>query len=397
MVVEVSKKPVAETFDNSVGIVEQQYVTVAETPDEYLELECGTRFGPVTVAYETYGRMNAEKSNVILLCHALSGSAHAAGYHGELGRNPGWWENSIGPGKAFDTDKYFIISSNILGSCYGTSGPPSVNPSTGNPYGIDFPVITIGDMVQVQRMMLDKLGIPHLLAVGGGSIGAMQTLEWMMRYPDRVSSGLVIAGTSRISAQCIAFNAVGRNSILTDKNWNNGDYYGKALPAEGLAIARMVGHITYLSDESMHAKFGRRLRKSDKVSYALSQEFQVESYLDHQGNKFVERFDANAYLYISKAMDYFDAAQSHGQGQLDEAFEKIKSRVLVVSYSSDWLFPPYQSREMVDALIQKHKDVTYINIDTPCGHDAFLLEVDIQSKIIRNFLGATYDRQKRTS
>ncbi len=375
------------TQDNraSVGVVQARSLTL----EQALELDCGESLGPITVAYETYGRLRGRGDNAVLICHALSGSAHAAGFHGELGHSPGWWEDAIGPGKAFDTDKYFIICSNVLGGCSGTTGPASLNPATGKPFGIAFPVVTIGDMVQVQRALLAALGLDHLLAVAGGSLGGMQALEWALRYPGFAKSALVIASTPRLSAQSIAFNAVGRNSILSDEHFAGGDYYGKEIPATGLAIARMIGHITYLSDEAMHAKFGRALKGRGEFSYGFGQEFSVETYLDHQGSKFVERFDANSYLLMTKAMDYFDAAQSWGSGSLAQALARVASRVLVLSFSSDWLFPPYQSLELVDALLSCHKDVTYLQVESQAGHDAFLLEVDAVAAILGRFLAAT--------
>jgi len=369
----------------SVGVTQ----TLSLTLDRALELDCGEKLGPITVAYETYGRLQGRGDNAVLICHALSGSAHAAGFHGELGHSPGWWEDAIGPGKAFDTDKYFVICSNVLGGCSGTTGPASVNPATGKPWGIHFPVVTIGDMVQLQKALLDHLGLERLLAVAGGSLGGMQALEWALRYPGFARSALVIASTPRLSAQSIAFNAVGRNSILSDEHFAGGDYYGKEIPATGLAIARMIGHITYLSDEAMHAKFGRALKGSGEFSYGFGQEFSVETYLDHQGSKFVERFDANSYLLMTKAMDYFDAAQAWGEGSLAQALSRVASRMLVLSFSSDWLFPPYQSLELVDALLARHKDVTYLQIESQAGHDAFLLEVDAVAAILSRFLAAT--------
>ncbi len=376
----------------TVGIVKTHYITVTENHNDYIRLDSGKKFGPITVAYETYGKLNENKNNVVLVCHALSGDAHAAGYHVEIGKKPGWWENAIGPGKAIDTNKYFVICSNVLGGCAGTTGPSSINPETGKPYGSSFPVVTIGDMVKVQKRLLDKLKIKQLLAVIGGSMGGMQALEWTLHYPEMCNSGIIIAATSRLSPQSIAFNAVGRNAIITDQNWEGGNYYGKKVPADGLAIARMIGHITYLSDESMHKKFGRRLQYKNKFSYDFSKEFQIESYLEHQGTKFVERFDANSYLYVTKAMDYFDVAQVYGRGSLVRAFERIRSRILVISFTSDWLFPPYQSKEIVNALMKHKKDVTYVNIESSYGHDAFLLEIETEAKIVSKFLDATFQK-----
>ena len=381
---------------SSVGIVETKYVELVKDKKEYIKLDCGKDFGPITVAYETYGNLNREKTNAVLVCHALSGTAHAAGYHGSIGNNVGWWDEAIGPGKAIDTDKYFVICSNVLGGCAGTTGPSSINPQTGKPYGASFPVITIGDMVKVQKLLIDYLGIPKLLGVIGGSMGGMQALEWALRYPDSVCSSIVIAAPARLSPQSIAFDAVGRNAIIRDENWNKGDYYGKSVPSVGLSIARMIGHITYLSDEAMHKKFGRRLQSKNQLGFDFSKEFQVESYLDYQGNKFVERFDANTYLYVTKAMDYFDVAMTYGEGDLEKAMEKIKSRMLILSFTSDWLFPPYQSWEMVSALLKLKKDVSYFNIETDCGHDAFLLEIEKEEEIISSFLDATFSNMEKS-
>lgn len=374
---------------NSVGIVQTKLFSFAENKEDFLLLDSGRHFGPITVAYETYGTLNQSKSNAILVCHALSGDAHAAGFHGKEGHKPGWWEDAIGPGKAIDTDEHFVICSNVIGGCSGTSGPASIDPNTGKHYGSSFPVVTIGDMVKVQKVLVDHLGIKRLLSVIGGSMGGMQALEWTLRYPDMACSAIVIASTSKLSPQSIGFDAVGRNAIISDENWRGGNYYGKEIPAKGLSIARMIGHITYLSDESMHKKFGRRLQSKEAFSYDFSREFQVESYLDYQGNKFVERFDANSYLYVTKAMDYFDAAMAYGDDSLEKAVERIKARMLVLSFTSDWLFPPYQSKEIVDALLKRNKDVTYFNIESSYGHDAFLLEFETEAKIMRGFLSAT--------
>ncbi len=371
---------------NDIGVVETQYLSLSEMGVKEIALESGAKIGPVTVAYETYGTLNETRSNAILICHALSGDAHAAGYHKEIGHKPGWWNDAIGPGKAFDTSRYFVVCSNVLGGCQGTTGPSSLNPKTGKPYGTTFPVITIGDMVQVQWYLMKHLGITKWLSVAGGSMGGMQALEWALRYPEHVHSAMVIASTGRLSPQSIAFNAVGRNAIISDPNWQNGDYYGKAVPEKGLSIARMIGHITYLSEVSMEKKFGRKLQNKSEFSFDFSTEFAVESYLHHQGQKFVERFDANTYLYVTKAMDYFDVAAKYGKGSLKEAMKRIASRMFLLSFSSDWLFPPSQTQELVDALIANHKDVTFYNIDSSYGHDAFLLEVEKESSLIQRFL-----------
>jgi homoserine O-acetyltransferase len=283
-----------------------------------LSLDCGETLAPVEVAYETYGTLNASKSNAILILHALSGDAHAAGVSHETGK-PGWWDSMIGPGKGFDTDKYFMVCSNVLGGCLGTTGPSSINPATGCPFALSFPGITIRDMVRLQKMLIDHLGIERLLAVTGGSMGGMQTLEWAVSYPEMVAATIPIATTARHSAQQIAFNEVGRQAIMADPDWSEGNYYGKKPPARGLAVARMVGHITYMSDESMREKFGRRLRDRLAYGFDFSIDFEVESYLRHRGNQFVDRFDANSYLYMTRAMDYFDLAADHG-GRLANAF-----------------------------------------------------------------------------
>ncbi len=357
--------------ENTVGLVETRTIRVVEQ-DNPLLLDCGKKLGPIDVAYETYGQLNQAGDNAILICHALSGNAHVAGYHNAADEKPGWWESMVGPGKGIDTNKYFVICSNFLGGCSGTTGPSCINPETGRPYGLDFPIITIADMVRVQKLLLDALGIKHLLAVLGGSIGGMQVLQWAIAYPDMMAAAIPIATTTHLGAQSIAFDAVGRNAILADANFADGQYHEKGVPAQGLAIARMIGHITYLSEEGMRQKFGRQLRSADRYSYEFNSEFAVETYLDHQGQSFVERFDANSYLYITKASDYFDLPRDYGS--LEEAFASVKARFLVVSFSSDWLFTPVQSEAMVDALVANGKDVSYCNIASSYGHDAFLLE-----------------------
>lgn len=365
--------------DNSVGIVETKCLNI----EDKISLESGIEFAPVTVTYETYGILNKNKDNAILILHALSGDAHAAGYHSAEDKKPGWWDDMIGPGKAFDTNKYFIISSNFLGGCGGTTGPSSISPETGKPYGISFPIITIEDMVKVQKKLIDFFDIKKLV-VAGGSMGGMQAMEWVINYPEIVKSVIVIASTSRLSAQGIAFNEVGRNAIIYDPNWNGGNYYNSEYPSRGLAIARMIGHITYLSEESMHEKFGRKLQDKASLEFNFDINFQVESYLRHQGKSFVDRFDANSYLYITKAMDYFDIQQKYGS--LTEAFKNSKSKFLVISFTSDWLFTPSHSKEIVKALMKIDKEVTYCELESPYGHDAFLLEYEQQTKIIKNFL-----------
>jgi len=353
-----------------------------------LPLDSGASIGPVEIAYETWGALNEARSNAILVLHAFSGDAHAAGI-GEDGK-PGWWDSMIGPGKAFDTDRYFVICSNVLGGCRGTTGPASQNPSTGSPYGLTFPVITIGDMVRLQRMLIDSLGIPRLLAVSGGSMGGMQALEWAVSYPDRVVTAIPIATTSRHSAQQIAFNEVGRQAIMADPNWNNGDYYGKDLPGRGLAVARMVGHITYMSDHSMREKFGRRLRGKEEFGFDFEVDFEVENYLRYRGNQFVNRFDANSYLYISKAMDYFDLTS--GKASLAVAMGPARARFLVISFSSDWLYPSYQSQEIVRALRARNCDVAYVELQSNYGHDSFLVDNDEQAALVRGFLSSSFEK-----
>ena len=343
-----------------------------------IALDAGTTLAPVDVAYETYGELNAAKSNAILILHAFSGDAHAAGIDKDSG-NTGWWDNMIGPGKGFDTDKYYVISSNVLGGCRGTTGPISINPATGCPFAMTFPAVTIQDMVRLQKMLIDRLGIKKLLTVTGGSMGAMQALQWAVAYPDAIASAIPIAGTARHSPQQIAFNEVGRQAIMADPDWNEGNYYGHRPPARGLSVARMVGHITYMSDASMREKFGRRLRDQNQ--------FEVESYLRYRGSQFVDRFDANSYLYITKAMDYFDLANGHS---LSAAFEGVKARFLVISFTSDWLYPSYQSLEVVRALRGRNCDVAYCELPSSYGHDAFLVNVTEQAELVRGFLASTF-------
>lgn len=372
----------------SVGIVETKYFTFAEPPNE-MELDCGRTLGPITIAYETYGTLNADRSNAVLIVHALSGDAHVAGMHSPLDKKTGWWDNMVGPGKGFDTNKYFVICSNVLGGCKGSTGPSSIDPKTGKPYGATFPIITIGDMVRAQKQLVDHLGIRQLLTVAGGSMGGMQALEWMTRYPEAVRSSIVIATTHRSGAQEIAFNAVGRHAILADRAFREGNYYEDDAPAKGLSIARMLAHITYLSQASMHAKFGRTLRASDEYNYDFDSEFAVETYLDYQGEQFVNRFDANSYLYITKAIDYFDLAETYGS--LTDALARVQSETLVLSFSSDWLYPPSQSEEIVHTLTRLGKDVSYCNVQSQYGHDAFLLEFDVTARIIGGFLERVSD------
>ena len=369
----------------SVGLVAKKSHTFAEPPQP-MRLESGALLGPVTLAYETYGTLNADKSNAVLILHALSGDAHVAGYHQEGDAKPGWWEYMVGPGKGIDTNRYFVICSNILGSCMGTTGPCATNPQTGRPYGLDFPVVTIGDMVEAQRALIDHLGIPKLLAVIGGSIGGMQVLEWTVRFPERVAAAIPLATTMRHTALSIAFNEIARQAIMADPNWQQGHYYGKAKPATGLAVARMIGHVTYLSDEAMRRKFGRRLQNKEDFSFHFDVDFQVESYLRHQGSKFVERFDANSFLYITKAADYFDLEHRSGATSAVETFSRARAKFLVISFTSDWLYPTYQSRELVRALKKNGLNVSFCEIAADCGHDAFLIPNPRLTGIISSFL-----------
>ncbi len=361
-----------------------------------ITLESGIYLGPLTVAYETYGELSPAKDNAVLILHALSGDAHAAGID-EKGRL-GWWDAMIGPGKGIDTDKYFVICSNCLAGCKGTTGPPSINPATGKPYGRSFPLVTIGDMVNVQAMLVERLGIEKLLCVIGGSMGGMKALDWAVRYPDRVRSSVVIAATARLSPQGIAFDWVGRNAIYSDpvRVEPAGDSGGGAERAgRGLAVARMIGHITYLSEETMEAKFGRKRRLTDVNGYRYSLgengggggEFEVESYLEHQGSSFMQRFDEDSYIIITKAIDYFDMEWSYGT--LSAAFRNILAKMLVISFSSDWLYPTSMSLAIVRALQAEKKDVSFVELDLPYGHDSFLVNAGMPplTRIIRGFLG----------
>jgi homoserine O-acetyltransferase len=367
---------------------ETKYFTFAQPPDESV-LESGEKLGPITLAYETYGKLNQQKSNAILVLHALSGDAHAARlYTGDP--NPGWWDNFIGPGKGLDTDKYFVICSNNIGGCRGSTGPSSINPKTGKPYGTDFPIITIGDMVNAQRRLVDHLGIDKLLSVIGGSMGGMQVLQWMVSYPDRIRSAIPIATTMKHTPQQIAFNEVGRQAVMADPNWKKGHYYGGAVPAKGLAVARMIGHITYMSDVSMAEKFGRRFR-ANKEPYKFGAEFEVEGYLRYRGDNFVKRFDANSYLYITKAIDYFNILNGK---HLADIFKGLKAKVLVIAFKSDWLYPAYQSQEIVKACKLAGVDATYCEINSTYGHDAFLLEIEEEGDLVKHFLNTVSNGNK---
>lgn len=378
----------------SVGLVEKKYFTFAEPP-ELFQFESGARLGPLCLAYETYGQLTPARDNAVLIAHALTGDSHVAGYYQADDAKPGWWDIMVGPGKAIDTRRWFVICANVLGSCMGSSGPASINPNTGIPYGLSFPVVTIGDMVAAQRLLLDHLHIPRLLAVVGGSIGGMQVLEWTVRYPERVAAAAALATTTRHSALTIAFNEVARQAIMADPNWHQGDYYDGPKPALGLSVARMIGHITYLSDASMRHKFGRRLQDRTDFSFNFDADFQIESYLRHQGRKFVDRFDANSFLYITKAADYFDLEKQYGNGSLVEAFSRARAGFLVVSFTSDWLYPTYQSRDIVQALKKNGREVSFCEIEADWGHDAFLLPSPRLNGLLRGFLEQMYDLESQ--
>ena len=389
------------TAAGSVGTVETQYLDLPSP----LPLDCGRSLHPVRVAYETYGTLAPARNNVILVCHALSGDAHAAGFaktppeestrdgfgaedrDGSSGKGLGWWDGMIGPGKAFDTDLYFVVSTNLLGGCGGTTGPSSVDPASGKPYGSDFPVITVADMVRTERAFLDEIGIERLAAVAGGSLGGMQAFEWAILYPDQVDAIIAIASTHAIQPQGVAWNAIARNAITADPDWQGGHYYGTSRqPDGGMGIARMVGHITYLSAKGLADKFGRRLQFADDIRFTVTEpEFEVESYLRHQADTFVRRFDANTYLYTSRALTYFDLARQYG-GTLESALRDVRARTLLIAFSSDWLYPPSGSEELADALRALGKDVELHVIDAPYGHDCFLLEESRQTPMIQDFL-----------
>lgn len=367
----------------SLGIVETRYFTFGQTPDELL-LDCGQKLGPVTLVYETYGKLDSKKANAVLICHALSGDAHAAGFH-EGDKDPGWWDEMIGPGKAFDTEKYFVICSNVIGGCKGSTGPSSIDPKTGKPYGLQFPIITISDMVAAQKKLVEFLGIEKLLCVCGGSMGGMQVLQWVASFPESIRCAIPIATAMKHSPQQIAFDEVGRQAVMADPDWREGDYYSHNQPERGLAVARMIGHITYMSDKSMEEKFSRRLKDKD-YSFKFTTDFEVEGYLHYRGDNFVKRFDANSYLYITKAMDYFDVSGD----KLIAPGRRIDTRFLVIAFRSDWLYPLYQSQDIVRQLKIGHADATYCEINSTYGHDAFLLEIEEETHLIRHFLDKTY-------
>ena len=399
------RKPAPVPTSGSVGAVQTRYLDLPEP----ISLECGRELHSVRVAYETYGTLSPVRDNVILVCHALSGDAHAAGSSssstetshagtrdgfaaedrdGASGAGLGWWDGMIGPGKAFDTDRYFVVSTNLLGGCRGTTGPSSTNPDTGLPYGPDFPVITVADMVRTQRAFLDALGIRQLAAVAGGSLGGMQALQWAILFPDQVRAAIAIASTHALHPQGVAWNAIAREAIMADPDWQDGRYAGTGRePGAGMGVARMVGHVTYLSAAALHTKFGRRLQAAEDIRHTITEpEFAVESYLRHQAGSFVKRFDANTYLYLSRALTYFDLARQHGDGSLERALEDVRARVLLIAFSSDWLYPPTASQEIADALTALGKPVEYHLIEAPYGHDSFLLEEGRQIPIVRRFL-----------
>jgi homoserine O-acetyltransferase len=354
---------------------------------QVLTLDSGERISPLTIAWKSFGRLNAEKSNAVLLCHALTGDQYATGVHPVTGKS-GWWSTMVGPGLPIDTNRFFVICSNVIGGCMGSTGPQDIDPASGKPYGLRFPVLTIRDMVRAQAMLMDHLGIATLACVAGGSMGGMQVLEWAASYPERVYSALAIATAARHSAQNIAFHEVGRQAILADPEWSEGDYADRGTnPRKGLAVARMAAHITYLSEAALHRKFGRSLQDRDALSYRFDADFKVESYLRYQGASFVERFDANSYLYITRAMDYFDLAADHG-GVLANAFKGTNTRFCIVSFTSDWLFPTSEAKKIVHALNAAGANVSFVEFETDRGHDAFLLDVPEMFKTLRGFIDA---------
>jgi homoserine O-acetyltransferase len=360
-----------------VGLVRKQLAFF----DQPLHLEWGGTLENFTLAYETYGVLNPERSNAIVICHALSGDSHVAGYYtDDPHEKPGWWDEAVGPGKMFDTERYFVICANVIGGCQGSTGPSSLAPD-GAPYGSRFPNITVADMVYAEQYLIDSLGIDQLFAVAGGSMGGMQALQWAVAYPNQVRNVIFLASTPRSSAQNIAFNEAGRRAILADPNWRGGDYYGFAPPNAGLAVARMIGHLTYMCDESLDQKFGRG---RELPTHKFGPEFTVEGYLDHQGQKFVNRFDANSYLYITKALDYFDLSEQYGS--LEAALAHTRCGFLIVSFSSDWLYPGSYSTEMVRTLKALKREVTFHDVQASFGHDSFLVEVDLMTQLVGGYL-----------
>ncbi len=379
--------------NSSYGFVEKQFFSIE---DKDFTLQCGEKLQSITIAYETFGSIDENKSNVVLVFHALTGDSHAAGFYKDIDEKPGWWDIVIGPGKAIDTDKYFVICSNFLGGCMGSTGPSSTMPGKKELYGMNFPVITVTDMVRCQKKLMDHLNIKQLLSVIGGSLGGMQAMEWSVRYPDMVKSVIPLATTMKHSALAIAFNEVARHAIKSDPNWNKGNYSDEKKPDVGLSVARMIGHITYLSDESMRLKFGRKLQDKKDLSFTFDSQFQVENYLKYQGEKFVERFDANSFLYITKAADYYDLEMQHGNGSSVKAFSKAKAKFLVVSFSSDWLYPTYESKAIVKALKKNRLDVSFCEIESNLGHDAFLLFNNSLNRMIKGFLATVYNGVKES-
>ena len=392
--------------DGSVGVVNTQHLELSNP----LELDCGRSLYPVRIAYETYGQLSQKRDNVILICHALSADAHAAGWSEQVdgisavdgfGADDremhkkgglGWWDGMIGPGKSFDTDRFFVICTNLIGGCRGSTGPSTIDPTTGQPFGSQFPVITVPDMVRAQHAFLNELDIDSLICVSGASLGGMQALEWAAAFPEQVRSIIAIATTARLNTQGMAWNAIARNAIMADPAWQNGDYYGTGRePEAGMGVARMVGHVTYLSAHSIASKFGHLLQDREKYSYTLDQaDFQVENYLKHQAKIFAQRFDANTYLYISRALTYFDLARTHGNGNLEKALAKFHARTLLICFKSDWLYPPENSQKIAKALRTNDQEVEFHNINAPYGHDSFLLEEQLQEPIIKDFLNRTY-------
>ena len=383
----------AVTRPQSSGFVEAQ--TTSLFTNSALTLASDETIGPVTVEFETYGQLNDARDNAVFVCHALTGDAHAAGLHGPDDRKPGWWDALIGPGRGIDTDSYFVICANVLGGCQGTTGPGCVNPETGRRYCLDFPFLTVGDIVSVHSELVRYLGIDRLCAVVGGSLGGMQVLDWSVRFPDQIAAAIVVASGHRLSAQGIAFNAVGRRAIHADPGFEKGNYDPERPPRFGLALARMIAHITYLSEDSIELKFGRRLQDSDKFAFDMLKEteFQIESYLHYQGKRFVQRFDANSYLYLSRAMDYFDLEESFDS--LAAACRRATCRFLVISYDSDWLFPTSQSRELTSALMEVGKHVSFLELKCSFGHDSFLVDIDPLAELIQPFIDQTYAAERR--
>lgn len=352
-------------------------------PPHSLKLESSKYLGPITLAYETYGKLSKERDNAILICHPLSCDAHVTGKKKDSSKKKGWWHHYVGPNKAIDTNKFFVICSNSIASCHGSTGPSSINPKTNKPYGIDFPVVTIGDMIKPQKKLIDYFNIKCLKAVIGGSMGGMQAIEWSIQYPESLKMCIPIAATAKLSPQALAFDAVGRHAITGDPNWKNGNY-GNKKPEKGLSIARMIGHITYVSEDILSKKFGRNLQKRSNYGYDLSTDFQIESYLNYKGDSFGASFDANSYIYLTKAINYFDLTKKYGS--LEQAFQNVSTKFLVITISSDWLYTPNQSKEFVKSLMRLNKDVSYIRLDSQHGHDGFLLEDNTLKKALYSVL-----------